>query len=98
MSAQKIGGLVAFLYAGIPVVIAWLSTSTEQGLINATLAATVIAVCQCALRVIDIQGWGQKGKAADFELVGNVHPAGAPAPNQGRQAGFLGRVLLGERG
>ncbi|MEM7131191.1 MAG: hypothetical protein AAF702_33050 [Chloroflexota bacterium] len=97
MSVQKMGGAIALLYSGIPVLIAWLSTSAEQGLISATLAAIVVALLQCALRVMDIKGWGQRAKAENFELIGNVRPAGASAPNKGGgRSSFLGRVLIGE--
>lgn len=98
MSVKKIGGLPVLFYSAIPVLIAWLSTSTEQGLINATVAATVMAILQCMLRIMDIQGWGQMSKVRDdFELMGNVRPAGVPAfPKTGGHASFLWRVLIGD--
>ena len=98
MAVKKMGGVVALFYAAIPVIIGFLSTSAEQGLINAAVAATVVAALQCAIRVMDIQGWGQLSNARDdFELMGNVTPAGVPAPkNGGRSASFLWRVVIGE--
>jgi len=96
MQIQKIGGAIALIYAGIPVIIAGLSTSAEQGIISATIAATIVALLQCALRIIDINGWGQRSAVDDFELIGNVAPARSPQP--GIAPGhFLYRVLIGDR-
>lgn len=93
MSIQKLGGLVAFFYSGVPVLIAWLSTSAEQGLMNAAFAATVVALLQCALRIMDVQDWGQLGRAEDFEIHG-VTPSYSVSPKNRRGATF--RVLWGD--